>query len=241
MKTTIITLAAAAAAALAAPAAAQTGTYNQGAYNQGAYNRGGAVGLDNRIAQLDARLQAGIANGAIDRNEARSLRQQVRQINRLYGQYSANGLTQQERRDLQQRIRTTRQNLRAADNDQRYANWNDESYYGNWNDDVYGGYDPNQRPGYGQQGYGSQGSAYRQTNQVCAQNRNAISSILGAMLGSDNCLRVGERVTTGLAAVPNEYRNRFPSRSGHRYGWLENSIVEYDSRTGLVTSIYDAR
>lgn len=240
MKKLLIPAAAALAVAAAVPASAQYG-------NQA--NVGGSMGITNRITQLDARLQAGISNGAIDRMEARALRQQIRDLARLERQYSRNGLTQQERRDLQQRIRYTRQQLRAADDDQRYANWTDDSYYAN--DDLYGGYDAD-RGGYdadrggdyrgsGYRGYGYQGSRYRQVGQYCAANRGGISAILGAVLGADNCLRVGERVTTNLSAVPLEYRGEFPSRSGYRYGYLEGNVVELDSNTGVVTGIFDVR
>lgn len=230
MKTTMMTLAAAAAVAASAPALAQ---FQYPTQNQATVGVGAQANIANRIAQLDARLQAGVTNGAISRTEERSLRQQIRALARLERQYSRNGLTQQERRDLQQRVRSIRQQLRAADNDQRYANWNDDSYYAD--DDVYGGYNP--RGNYGNHGNYND---LRQTNQVCAARAAGIGNILGAILGSDNCLRVGERVTTSLAAVPNEYRNRFPTRSGYRYGFLEGSIVEVDSRTGVVTNIYAA-
>ena len=56
----------------AAPAAAQ--------YAQTDVNAGGAAGIGHRIAQLEARLDAGVRQGEIDRQEERSLRQQIYQL-----------------------------------------------------------------------------------------------------------------------------------------------------------------
>src|SRR5687768_1529901 len=127
MKQLLLAMTALGALATAAPAAAQYGQTN--------VNAGGAVGISNRITQLDARLQAGIRAGAIDRAEAISLRRELRQLRRLEYQYSRNGLTAQERADLQARIRDFRQDLRVAGGASvrydRYGNpIDDDDYYG---------------------------------------------------------------------------------------------------------------
>jgi hypothetical protein len=130
MKKVLLSMAAVGAFAAAAPAVAQYG------YQTNA-NAGGAVSFSNRIAQLDARLRAGIQSGEVDRTEARSLRMRLRQLARLERQYSVNGLTQEERADLRQRLRSFRQDLRVADggrfdNDTRYGSWQDDGgQYGN--------------------------------------------------------------------------------------------------------------
>jgi hypothetical protein len=129
MKKILLAMTAIGALAVAAPATAQYGS-------QASVNAGGGIGITNRIAQLDARLQAGIRSGEIDRREARSLRMQIRQLTRLEAQYSANGLSRDERRDLQQRIRTLREQMRLADNNswdrnERYGGWDND----NWDDD----------------------------------------------------------------------------------------------------------
>lgn len=189
---------------------------------QSSVSTSNAMGINNRISQLETRLQAGIRSGEIDRNEAVSIRQQLRQLTRLDRRYSRNGYTQEERRDIQQRIRDTRQQLRSADGgNSRYAEWRDDEYY-----DRYA--------------QGGTGRRYHEVSQVCAQQRTGLSSILGAVFGSDNCLRVGERATTyGMSAVPSEYRNQFPDTSSYMHRYLEGNVVQIDSRTGLVTRIYD--
>jgi hypothetical protein len=56
----------------------------------------------------------------------------LRQVSRLERQYGVNGLSGQERSDLQQRVRMIRQQLRVADNgnEGRYAQWDAEDRYG---------------------------------------------------------------------------------------------------------------
>lgn len=134
MNKILLTMTAVGALAVAAPAAAQ--------YNN--VNAGGTVGISNRIAQLDARLQAGISSGEVNRTEARNLRMELRALQRLERQYSINGLTQSERTDLQRRIRDFREDLRTADNgrydrDTRYS-WNDDGYNTGYNTERYDRY-----------------------------------------------------------------------------------------------------
>jgi hypothetical protein len=132
MKKILFGLAAIPAAVMATPAAAQTG-----------YGANGGMGMQNRIQQLEVRLDAGVQAGAIDRSEQRSLRRQIRQLSQMEMQFSANGLTQQERSTLQQRIRSVRDQLRNAYG-RGYA-WDDSSWdSGNGSAGVR--YDQNGRP-----------------------------------------------------------------------------------------------
>src|SRR4051794_1006068 len=119
MKKLLTAMTAVSALALAAPAAAQYGYQSNNGYNNGYRyntNAGGTVAFDTRISQLQTRLDAGISAGTIDRYEATNLRRQLDNLRRLEWRYSRNGLTLQERTDLQQRIRSVRQQLRTADN-----------------------------------------------------------------------------------------------------------------------------
>lgn len=136
MKKLLLTLAALPALAIAFEASAQSayGYQPNSSYQQN-YNQrdngyrpeaGVGGGMRNRILQLEARLDAGIQSGAVDRREARSLRMQLRDLARAEQQYSYNGLTPQERQDLQGRFRAVRDQLRSADGG-RYAN---DSAYG---------------------------------------------------------------------------------------------------------------
>ena len=214
MNKILLSMAAVGAIAVAAPAASQ-------GWNA---NAGGAMGISNRIAQLDARLSAGIQTGEINRSEARSLRLQVRQLQRLERQYSYNGLTQAERQDLQQRLRTLRQDIRIADNgrydrDSRYGRW-DDPYY---NNDVYTG-----RGGPYEDGY-------------CDTNRGGIGGLIDGVLGrNDNCdLRVGARAYGNLYSVPSQYRYRFRDGNGVYYRSDGRNIYQIDARSQTVLRVYD--
>lgn len=212
MNKVLLSMAAVGAIAAAAPSAAQYANTN--------VNAGGGVGIENRIARLEARIDAGVQAGTIDRTEARSLRQQLRDIRRLERQYSRNGLSQQERFDLQQRVRTFRDQLRLADGGRN------NRYGSNWDDGYYG-----------------QGGPYEEA--VCDDNnRGGLGGILDSVFGGnrDDCdttLRVGQRVTGNLGAVPWQYRNQFRDGGGVYYRSDGRAVYQIDARTHTVLRIYD--
>src|SRR5688500_7566219 len=119
MRLFLTCMTAACALGVATPAAAQYVNANTGV--------GVGVGVENRLAQLETRIQAGVAAGSIDRTGAWRLRQEHRQLQRLYRQYSRNGLTVEERTDLQARFRDLRQDIRLADGGRT---WRDGDRYG---------------------------------------------------------------------------------------------------------------
>jgi hypothetical protein len=223
MKKILFSMAALGAIAVAAPAAAQYGYGNNG-YNN--VNAGGSVGISNRIAQLNARLQAGINTGVIDRVEARNLRMQMRQLQRLDRQYSYNGLTQAERQDLQMRLRTLRSDIRMADN----GRFDRDTRYGAWNDPFYN------------EGYTGQGGPYEQSyDYACDNNRGVIGGVIDSVLGrNDNCysLRVGSRAGGNLYSVPSQYRYQYRDGNGVYYRSDGRAIYQIDARTNTVLRIY---
>jgi hypothetical protein len=137
MKKILLSMAAVSALSIGAPAAAQYQNqgYGNGSYQNRNYQNGANGNVAARIGQLQARLQAGVQSGAISRQEAQPLRQQLRQLIQLERQYSFNGLSGQERADLQQRIRNLRQQIQFAEGgqgrfgDRRYGD--DDRRYGN--------------------------------------------------------------------------------------------------------------
>ena len=113
MKKIITALAALSAIGLAAPAVAQDRYGNQNGYG---YNNGyGGGGIDARMDHLRQRLQFGIQRGTISRQEAVYLRDGFRQLNRLERQYGRDGLSRNERRDLQTRIQRLQQQIQMAE------------------------------------------------------------------------------------------------------------------------------
>jgi hypothetical protein len=221
MKKILLSMAAVGALAVAAPAVAQSGYYGT--------NVNSGVGISNQIAQLEARLNAGIQARLIDRSEARELRMDLRDLRRLERQYSYNGFTQAERQDLRQRVRSLRAEIRMADNgrydrDNRFGNWNDPY----WNDD----------------GYTGRGGPYEQPYDADCDNNNrgVIGGVIDSVLGrNDNCynLRVGSRATGNLYSVPSQYRYRFRDGNGVYYRSDGRNIYQIDARTNTVIRIYD--
>ena len=222
MKKLLIAMTAASAIAVAAPAAPQWGNQSQTSVNA----RAGA-NIETRIAQLETRLRAGIQSGAIDRTEARTLRMQLRELTRLQRQYRRNGLTQQERADLQQRLRSVRQQFRMADGgaNGRWAD-NDDAYY----------------PGQG--GYTGQGGPYEEVRD-CDGNRGGIfGGVLGGIFGggnNDDCLEAGDRAPANLSVLPYELRGQFRDGNGIAYRTDGRHIYQIDVRTNTVLRVYAAR
>jgi hypothetical protein len=221
MNKILLSMAALGAIAVAAPAAAQYG-YNNDGYNN--VNAGGAVGISNRIAQLDARLQAGINAGVIDRVEARNLRMELRDLRRLERQYSYNGLTQAERQDLQARLRELRSDIRMADN----GRYDRDNRYGMSNDPYYN------------DGYYGQGGPYEQPYDTYCENRGGIGGVIDNVLGRENCysLRVGARASGNLYSVPSQYRYQYRDGNGVYYRSDGRAIYQIDARTNTVLRIY---
>jgi hypothetical protein len=296
MKLLLTAMTAACAIAAAAPAAAQYANANAR----------GAVGISNRIANLESRLQAGIQAGLIDRTEAFSLRQELRALRRLERQYSRNGLSQQERMDLQARIRDLRADLRLADgrtgradrwtnwdddDDDRYSaridrnndGWDDRDHDrdGRWDDDVGDGrysaridrnndgwddrdYDRDGRwdddvgdgrysaridrnnDGWDDRDYdrdgrwdddvgAGQGGPYE---EIQCSSRGGLGGVIDTVLGRDSCLRVGQRVSGNLGAVPYEHRGRFRDGNGVYFRSDGRVVYEVDARTNTVLRVY---
>lgn len=218
MNKLLFPMAALGAIAAAAPAAAQYG------YNSDV-RAGGAVGISNQITQLDARLQAGISAGLINRSEARELRMDLRNLRLLERRYSYNGFTQAERMDLRQRLRSVRQELRMADN----GRFDRDNRYGNWNDP------------YWNEGYSGQGGPYEPAYDTVCDTRGGIGGLIDGVLGRDNCysLRVGSRASGNLYSVPSQYRYRYRDGNGVYYRSDGRAIYQIDARTNTVLRIYD--
>lgn len=210
MRTLLLTAAAIPALLIAAPAAAQYSQYSGPDY------RTDSRGIDNRLIQLERRVDAGIRSGEISQREARMLRAEFNDVRRLYRSYSANGLTRDERRVLQDRIRDLHGEIRFADNGayDRYER------YGEWDDGRYSG----------------QGGPYEEID--ACESRTGISGIIDSVFGGTNCLRVGQRATGNLYGVPYQYRNQYRDGYGYYYRSDGRAIYQIDSRTNTVMRVH---
>jgi hypothetical protein len=218
--------------AIAAPAAAQYG-YQNNVNAEANFN----ARFDQRLDALQTRLDAGIRSGAITRAESRSLRAQLRHLNRLSGNYAVNGLTRQERMDLQQRLRAVRQEMRVADNGayDRYER------YGA-NDDLYGDDRYQGRGGpYDADGDGWDDRDCDRDGDVdsgsCDTRRGGIGGLLDTILGGGG-IRVGQRAPGNLYAVPYEYRERYRDTGAFYYRSDGRQIYQIDARTNVVTRVH---
>lgn len=238
-------LAALGAFAAATPAAAQW--------------NGGIVDTQSLRAQIDD----GVARGALSEEDAASLRSQLRGLANLQRQYAQDGLSGSEREDLRQRAQGLRNEIANAEGENpsygRYGNGYGNSYqtydngryapYGNstydnrtYDNRTYGDrtYDNGAYPNrYGNGQYdedeGYSDNAYRRDRTY--DRDNSYDRDEGYDEGGYG-LRVGDRVTGGLYAVPNAYRYRFRDGDGVYYRYGNGSVYQIDARTGVVLRIY---
>ena len=126
--TTLTLIGAASALALGATAASAQSYgdrhdgYRQDSYRQDNYrgdgSRGGYVSIDQRMAQLDRRIDRGVRDGTLSRREAYRLRGEFQQIARLQARYRADGLSGWERADLDRRFDILSNQIRAERHDE---------------------------------------------------------------------------------------------------------------------------
>jgi hypothetical protein len=245
MKKVILGAAAITMLSISAPSSAQY--YPNSNANQYGTSANGNVSA--RIGQLDARLEAGVRNGTITRNEARPIRQQIRQLRRLESQYAVNGISGQERAALQQQIRTIRQQLRTADGgNQAYAQWDAEDGYSapygqrvdmnrdGWDDrdlNRDGRLDSNEMAR-ANSGYGYQQN-YPQTYPQ--QQQSGIGGVISQILGVGG-LQVGQRATGNLYGIPAQYQNQYRDGNGVYYRSDGRRIYQIDARTQTVVNVF---
>jgi len=104
MKKTLLFAAAAATLALTAPTASATPGWQP---------------INARQANLEQRIDMGVRNGSLTRNEAAQLRTEYNGIARLEAQYRRNGLSRAEMADLDRRFDALSQRIRYERNDRQ--------------------------------------------------------------------------------------------------------------------------
>ncbi|HEX8263336.1 MAG TPA: hypothetical protein VF547_10730 [Allosphingosinicella sp.] len=249
MKKILFALAATTALAAAAPAAAQYGMAGHGQI---------------RSDQLQLQLQAGVRSGAISRAEAMPLREQLRQLTRLETLYARDGISGRERADLQHRINSLRQGIRMAarngdgrfdrdddryDHDGRYSRaderydrdndgWDDRdgNRDGRW--DVDARNDSN-RDGWDDRDFDRDGrwdndEGYARDR---VDDRGVVGQIIDRVTGTGG-LRVGQRASADLGALPYAYRSRYHDNDSAYYRSDGRQIYEIDARTQTVVRVY---
>jgi len=129
-KKALLSLLAASAVAIATPTLAQDygrghgdrgGGYGQAhGGSNGGWNGGGLNGDQARLSQ---RIDRAAYSGRISRREAQSLRNQLDEYQRLEWRYRRDGLSNWERRDLQQRLDRVERSLRDERRDRDGRRW----------------------------------------------------------------------------------------------------------------------
>ena len=112
------------AATVAAPASAQYQSRGHGYGYGSGYGHG--QDIQRQLQQLDQRIDRAFQRGAITRNEARNLSNDLNRIHARFQDYRRNGLSQGEHHDLQRRIQNLRQEIREDRRDGRHdRDWDD--------------------------------------------------------------------------------------------------------------------
>ena len=225
MKKIMIVLAATTVLTVATPAAAQYAGAN----------------IELRVEQLQTQLQMGVRNGDITRSEAMPLREQLRQLTRLERQYRVGGISGRERADLQHRINSVRQGIRMAarNGDDRYAR--DDDRYDRDDRDSDGRYDRDNdgwddRDG-NRDGRWDEDDRYDRGQVDRNDGRGIVGQILDRVTGGGG-LRVGQRASADLGAVPYEYRGQYRDGNGAYYRSDGRQIYKIDARTHVVARVF---
>ena len=233
MKMIILGAAAISSFALAAPAAAQYS--NNGYQNEARTSDNFAM----RFGELQSRIEAGVQSGAISRQEARPLRQQLRQLSQLERRYNLDGLSGPERSDLQQRMRNLRQQVRYADGGAqgRYDQYDREDRYGqsgrydNRIDSNWDGYDDRDLDRDGRWDDDANNAGYQQPS-------GGLGGVIDALINGGGGLRVGQQASANLYGVPGEYRSQYRDGNGAYYRSDGRQIYQIDARSQTVTRVY---
>jgi hypothetical protein len=84
-------------------------------------DRNGWISINERQAQLDRRIEQGLRNGSLTRQEAWRLRAEFRDIARLEARYRMDGLSGRERADLDRRFDRLAAQIRYERRDNQYG------------------------------------------------------------------------------------------------------------------------
>jgi Ni/Co efflux regulator RcnB len=127
MKKILLSIAAVSAVAAAVPAVASAQSYGPDR-GPDRYERGPDRGPDrgyghggDRVARLDERIDMGIRNGGLNRNEAWRLKGELRETARLQAHYRRGGLSGWERADLDRRFDRISTQIRYERHDRDYG------------------------------------------------------------------------------------------------------------------------
>jgi hypothetical protein len=219
MKLTFLTMAAIATVSVAAPAAAQNWQSSS-----------------SQSAALQMEIDEGARSGTIARSDMPALRNSVRQLAALERRFSAGGISRWEAGVLEQRSNALRQQIDGvAQNGGGYGETNGERRAA-WEAD----YDRQHRAAWDAR-YVSERSALYDREAGRSPGRDSADRFdrpnRGDRFAGD--VRVGQRASNRMRALPAEYRIDYQDNQQVYYGYDDQRIYRIDRRSGLILGMLD--
>lgn len=240
MKKFLLATAAVAALTTAVPASAQVGDL----LRQGLASilGSGGASIEPQLRELNNRIQTAYQRGSISQSESSRLQDELRVIARLEQNYRQDGISRDERDDLQQRLRSVEVRIQQAsygdnrdgryDNrDGRYDNRDgryDDRHDHNDPDDHDNGYDRNGRWGDNDGRYG------RDCPPGLAKKNNGC-------LPPGQAKKRGDRYSNQYGGVPSGYGDRFRDTQQYIYRYNDGRIYQIDRYTNRIVRVITVR
>lgn len=194
-------------AVAAVPAAAQ----------YGGQQYGDGSNLQVRIDQLGARIQANVQSGRLTRQEADSLRAELRQLRQTERQFSADGLSPGERDELRRRTQQLQARIGSERGDGDYRDRNRDGRYDrdDRRDDRYQDRDGRDCP-----------PGLAKKNNGCLPP------------GQVGRMREGDRYRDGYGSeLPGQYRDAYRDTQRYFHRYADGSIYRIDRRTLIIVAV----
>ena len=232
MNRILLATAGVAALAIATPASAQVGNVIRDGL--ASILGGGGASINGRLNDLNLHIQTSYQRGDISRTEAARLQAEVTDLSRREQAYRSDGLSRDERNDLQQRLQVLEGRIQQAgynrddryDRDDRYGRDNRDDRYDRDDDrdDRDDRWSDNDRRYDGRNGC-PPGLAKK--NNGCQPPGQA--------------MRTGERYGNQYARVPASYGERYRDTQRYLYRYNDGRIYQVDRRSGLIVRVSTVR
>lgn len=217
MKTILLTMVALSGLSVAAPAAAQPWNSHR-----------------TQSAELQMRIDEGVRSGAITRRELQPLRHSLQQLVMLERQFGDRGISGREHAILQQHSAGLRQQINVAqreghgrDHDDRRASWEnsyDREHRAGWEDRYLRDRDAAWASRFGRDDRFGANARFDRPNR-------------GDRFAGD--VRVGQRGSARMGALPEQFREEFRDDADVYYRYDDSRIYQVDRRTDLIRGLID--
>ena len=244
MKTMLLTMTALTGLAFAAPAAAEP------------WNGG-------RTAELQQRIDAGIASGSISSNESGALRTSLRRLVTLEQRYSAGGFTGRENAVLRQRSADLRRDINGAERtdvrrDRRAAAEDRRARRAAADERRAAAAEDRRADRLASEARRDRRDAAEIRRDAAADARSdrrdaidqrrdvdaraAASARFAGVVPGDRFAgdaRIGQPASLRMTAMPEAYRDQYRDGDDFYYRWDDKRIYQLDRRTNLIVGLFD--